>query len=105
MQKYYVKVFPNGDTYWFTNPECTIIHRENGPAIEFADGYKVYFQNNKWHRLDGPARIWSDGYEEYWIDGLEYTKEDFLKKTKPVKELTVAEVEKMLDYQVKIVKE
>jgi len=104
MKKYYVEVRENGNTYWYSDLECTILHRENGPAVERSDGYKAYYQNNKWHRIDGPARIWPNGDEEYWIDGVRYTKEEFLAKTNPVKELTVADIEKLLGYPVKIVK-
>jgi len=104
MQKYYVVVYSNGDICWHSDPECIIFHRENGPAIENTDGYEAYYQNNKWHRIDGPARIWRDGGEEYWIEGVHYSKEEFLAKTQPVKELTVSDIEKLLGYRVKIVK-
>jgi len=105
MQKYYVQVFPNGNTFWYSDPECEIVHRENGPAVEYANGTKVYYQNCKRHRLDGPAIEYDNGDGEYWIDGVQYTKEEFISKTQPVKELTIADVEKLLGYQVKIVKE
>jgi len=105
MQKYYVQVFTNGNIFWYSDPGCTIIHRENGAAVDRFDGYKEYFQNGKLHRLDGPARIWPDGTEQYWIDGVQYSKEEFLAETNPVKELTVADIEKLLGYQVKIIKE
>ena len=50
---------------------ANILHRENGPAVEGANGYKVWYQYDKRHRLDGPAIEWSDGYKEYWINGKE----------------------------------
>ena len=31
------------------------LHRENGPAIEYADGTKVWYYHGKLHREDGPA--------------------------------------------------
>lgn len=105
MQKYYVQVTSNGTTYWHSDPGCKIFHRENGPAFESASGTKAYYQNDKLHRLDGPAVIFSNGDEEYWVDGVQYTKESFLKKTNPFKELTVADIENLLGYAVKIVKE
>lgn len=89
MQKYYVQVTSDGNTFWCSDPEFKILHRETGPAIESTDGYKAYYQNGKRHRLDGPARIWPDGEEQYCIDGVYYTKEEFLAKINQVKELTV----------------
>ena len=43
-------------------------HREDGPAIEFADGTKKWYFNGRMHREGGPAYE-SDGYEEWWING------------------------------------
>ena len=45
-----------------------ILHREDGPAIEFSNGSKEWFQHGKNHRLNGPAIEWVDGYKEYWIN-------------------------------------
>ncbi len=36
-------------------------HRENGPAIEYSDGNRYWYQNGKYHRLDGPAVENSNG--------------------------------------------
>ena len=41
-KEYIVKVYDNGDIYWYLNCE---LHREDGPAIEEADGYKAWFLN------------------------------------------------------------
>lgn len=30
-------------------------HREDGPAVEYADGSKYWYQNGELHREDGPA--------------------------------------------------
>ena len=34
-----------------------LIHRNDGPAKEYINGDKSWYQNNKLHREDGPARI------------------------------------------------
>ena len=52
----------NGEKHWFQNDK---FHRLDGPAIEWADGSKSWYQNNKLHRLDGPAYEGSDG-DKYW---------------------------------------
>jgi hypothetical protein len=41
----------------------------------------------------------------WFLNGEEYTEEEFLKKTSKVKELTLTELEKLLGYPIKIVKE
>ncbi|MFA5024235.1 MAG: hypothetical protein WC523_04725 [Patescibacteria group bacterium] len=53
------------------------LHREDGPAIEWAGGSKDWWINDKRHREDGPALEWADGYKEWWINGVEYTKKEF----------------------------
>jgi hypothetical protein len=51
--------------YWFFNGKE---HREDGPAIEWADGTKYWYLLGKRHRLDGPAVEYVDGTKEWWID-------------------------------------
>ena len=36
-------------------------HREDGPAVEYADGSKEWYLNGKLHREDGPACEYADG--------------------------------------------
>ena len=59
MQKYTVVVDDEGTIRW--HKEGTeILHREDGPAVEWFDGRKSWYQNNKRHRLDGPAIEYTD---------------------------------------------
>jgi hypothetical protein len=60
--------------------------------------------NGKPHREDGPAFEYADGDRYWYLNGEEYTEEEFNKKTAKVKELTIAEIEKLLGYQIKVVK-
>ena len=46
-----------------------ILHRDNGPAIEWTDGSKRWYKEGRRHRLDGPACENNDGHKEYWIEG------------------------------------
>ena len=41
--EYEVKNFSNGSKYWFYNDKC---HRINGPAVEWANGYKAWYLDN-----------------------------------------------------------
>ena len=100
-EEYTVKIYTDGTKEWYQNDKR---HRLDGPAEEWANGSKFWCQNGKRHRLDGPAIEWANGSKEYWIDGIQYSEDEFNQKVKPVKELTVAEVSKLLGYEIKIVK-
>jgi hypothetical protein len=45
-------------------------HRLDGPAIEWKDGTKLWYINNKYHREDGPAIEWMSGTKKWYINGL-----------------------------------
>ena len=45
------------------------LHRLDGPAREYYDGYKSWWINGKVHREDGPAVEWSDGTKKWYING------------------------------------
>ena len=49
------------------------LHRENGPAIEYADGTKCWYKNGKLHREDGPAVQGISGYKEWHLNGKLYS--------------------------------
>ena len=72
--QYYPGVFETDVRYWMINGE---VHREDGPAIERPDGTKGWVIKNKPHRLDGPAEEWPDGTMRYFINGREFTKEQW----------------------------
>jgi len=76
----------NGNKEWFLNGK---LHRENGPACEYADGSKYWFLNGKRHRGDGPAVEWVHGTKEWYLNGIKLSEQEFLRKTSP--ELQVIE--------------
>jgi len=78
------------------------LHRENGPAIEWASGTKEWWLNGNRHREDGPAVEWADGTKKWYSNGKELTEEEFNAKTQ-VKELSVAELQEMLGFKIKVV--
>ena len=83
-------------TFWLAGGQ---LHREDGPAIEYANGYheywvrgqlhrddgpakedtasgfQVWYRHGQLHREDGPASIDPDGEESYWLDGKHYQTE------------------------------
>ena len=56
-------------TYYYKDVHCTIIHREDGPAMEYHDGSKFWYLNGKRHREDGPAIEYWNGDKSWWLNG------------------------------------
>ena len=78
-------------------------HRVDGPAIEWVNGDKSWWVNGLLHRLDGAAREWVSGAKDWFINGEALTEAEFNRRT-ATKELTIADIEKLLGYPVKVVK-
>ena len=81
MIEYTVKVYPNGDKYWCLNGK---LHREDGPAIEWANGDKSWYLNDE-----------------------KVTEEEHKRMTSPILEMTsvemtMEEINKALGKQVKV---
>ena len=100
MLEYTVKVDDSGHKFWYVNGK---LHREDGPAIEYANGSKFWYLNDKLHREDGPAVEYADGDKHWYLNGKNYSEQEFMKATKKTKELTVKELEAILGYSIKIV--
>jgi hypothetical protein len=70
----------DGEKRWYNNG---IPHREDGPAVEYVDGTKFWYKNGKYHREDGPAIEWSDGNKQYFYEGKlikDCYSDEYLKK-------------------------
>tara|TARA_R110002012_G_scaffold84431_2_gene211260 strand:- start:1742 stop:2377 length:636 start_codon:yes stop_codon:yes gene_type:complete len=67
-----VKVETDGTKFWHLNGE---LHREDGPAVEYAGGYKAWFLKGKRHREDGPAIEWADGYKAWHLKGKRHRED------------------------------
>jgi hypothetical protein len=77
MITYTVTVNENSTKFWLNGQ----LHREDGPAVEYPSGAKSWYLN-----------------DEY------LTETEFNAKMNTVKELTVAEIESLLGYTIKVVK-
>ena len=77
--KKYEELHDNGTKYWLLNGQ---LHREDGPAIEYANGTKVWLLNNKRHREDGPAIEWADGAKSWYLNDEYLFEEEFNKQIK-----------------------
>ena len=56
----------DGDNEWWLNGQR---HREDGPAIDVVGGVKAWFFKDKRHRVGGPATEWPDGRNSWYVDG------------------------------------
>ena len=70
----------------------------------YNDGDKFWFLNGQQHREDGPADEGACGGKSWYLNGKYLTQEEHQKRMNPAKELTVAEIEALLGHKVKIVK-
>ena len=66
-KEYKVKVYTNGNIYWYNQDNQ--LHREDGPAIEYANGGKEWCLNGELHREDGPAVECADGDKYWYLNG------------------------------------
>ena len=101
MIEYTVKVNDYGTKYWHLNNK---LHRENGPAVEWENGYKAWYLNGKKHRENGPAVEWVNGDKSWYLNGKKLTEKEYKKATRKHKEYTVSELEEILGENIKIVK-
>jgi len=67
----------DGNKQWYLNNEC---HRIDGPACEWSDGSKIWYVNGKLHREDGPACEYINGKREWWLHGELFSKEEWKKR-------------------------
>ena len=98
MIKYTVEVSTRGDKFWRLNGE---LHREDGPAIERAGGYKEWWLNGELHREDGPAVERAGGTKSWYLNGEPVTEEEVMN---PVEEMTMDQICKALGKNVKVIK-
>ena len=93
--------YANGDKVWLINDER---HREDGPAFEGHIGDKSWWINGELHREDGPAIEWANGVKSWYLNDEEMTEEEHQAWTQPAVEMTVAQIEQLLGKKLKVVK-
>ena len=89
-QHIYINEF--GSKLYFKDNEMKIFHREDGPAVEHANGGKLWYLNDSLHREDGPAVEYPNGSKSWYLNGVELTEEEFKKKTAKEIVLTMDEI-------------
>ena len=66
--------YVDGHKEWYQNGQ---LHREDGPAIISKRGDKYWYQNNRLHHTDGPAIVWNDDDQWWFINGERLSKAKF----------------------------
>ena len=75
VNEYGTKFYTNAKRQW---------HRTDGPAVEFPDGTKYWYRNDKLCRTDGPAIEYANGSKYWYLHGKFLTEAEFNERTKPV---------------------
>ncbi len=70
------KIDSESNKYWFLNGK---LHREDGPAVECANGTKYWYLNGQRHREDGPAVEYANGSKLWFLNGQKYSYKQWLK--------------------------
>ena len=73
--KYHI-VVDNYGTRWYYNNEGQL-HCTDGPAIEYWNGTKCWYQNGLRHRTDGPAIECTNGDKFWYLYGDGYTEPEY----------------------------
>jgi hypothetical protein len=92
MTPQYIEIDELGTKFYRKDKAMTILHREDGPAVEGYNGYKAWYINGKRHREDGPAVKWNDGIVNWYLNGVKFTEQEFLKRTAKEIILTMDEI-------------
>jgi hypothetical protein len=92
MTPQYIEIDEYGTKTYYKDKAMTILHREDGPAVEWWDGSKSWWLNGKRHREDGPAVEYANGDKSWYLDGEKLWNREFLLKTAKETILTMDEI-------------
>jgi hypothetical protein len=67
-EEIYIRIDEDGDKFYYRDKAMTVLHRSDGPAIEYTNGYKAWYVDGKRHRTDGPAIEYADGSKSWYVD-------------------------------------
>jgi len=72
--------YADGSRAWFLHGQ---LHRETGPALEYTNSDCFWYLNGRCHRADGPAVEWADGSCFWFLHGIRYSFRDWLDNLNP----------------------
>ena len=104
MKTQYITIDEKGNKRYYSDRDMTIYHREDGPAIEWADGSKSWYLNGKRHCEDGPAIEWVDGSKWWYLNGQYFTEAEYARRTEKNIVLTMDEIAAKFGISVKQLK-
>jgi hypothetical protein len=67
-----------GDKRWRVDG---VLHRTDGPAVEYTDGFLAWWVNGRLHRTDGPAVEDSNGEKRWYLYDKSLSFADWLQQT------------------------
>jgi hypothetical protein len=79
--------YTNGNRIWYIDGKR---HKTDGPAMVFADGSREWYVNGEPHRVDGPAMEHASGHKSWCIDGTFLTSREFNELIKQINKMNVA---------------
>ena len=104
MKPQYIEIDEFGNKRYYSDRDMTIIHREDGPAIEWSDGSKEWWLNGEFHREDGPAVEYANGYNEWWLNSKFLSEAEHARRTAKETILTLDEIAAKFGISVKQLK-
>jgi hypothetical protein len=69
--------YASGSKEWYLNGK---LHREGGPAVEYINGTKRWYIKGMLHREDGPAIEWNTGENWWYLNDIRFSQKDYLEK-------------------------
>ena len=80
--KYRIAVDARGTRRYYNSADQ--LHRTNGPAVEWRNGTKSWYQYGLRHRTDGPAIEYLDGTKVWYINGVRLAEDEFNQRVENV---------------------
>lgn len=69
--------YASGTKEWFLNGQR---HREEGPAVEYINGTRRWYIKDVLHREDGPAIEWNTGEKWWYLNGMRLSQREYVEK-------------------------
>ena len=92
MKAQYIEITETGHKFYYSDREMKNLHREDGPAVEYVNGDRVWYLNGLFHREDGPAVQWEDGPKWWYLNGQCISEAEHKRRTAKETILTMDEI-------------
>ena len=92
MKAQYIKIDEKGHKFYYSDHKMMVFHREDGPAIEYVNGDRVWYLNGLFHCEDGPAIQWVDGPKWWYLNGQCISEAEHTRRTAKETVLTMEEI-------------